>query len=94
MVSSGISHNNPRCSEFQETNPFLTLPTARADEIARFIYTDKIVGRMGKFPELTKAVREGDVATISILCAQLFILNSVPNVLPAFCATTSHSTLS
>ena len=42
MVSSGISHNNPTRSEFQEPSPFLTLPTARADEIARFIYTDKM----------------------------------------------------
>ena len=69
MVSSGTSHNNLMRSEFQDTNPFPTLPTARADEIARFIYTDKIVGRLGEFPELTKVVREGDVATISILCA-------------------------
>ncbi len=41
-------------------------------ETLRFINTDKIVGVLGEFPELTKAVRDGDLATVSILCAQLF----------------------
>jgi len=82
MVSGGISHNNPTRSEFQETNPFLTLPTARVGEVARFVYTDKIVGRFGEFPELTQAVREGDVATVSILCGQLFRLNAGMSIRP------------
>jgi len=68
MVSSGISHSNPRGSEFQETNPFQTLPSARKDEIARFVYTDKIVGRLGEVPKLTEAVRDDDLATVSFFC--------------------------
>ena len=44
---------------------------------ARFVHGDKTVGVLGEFPELTKAVREGDLATVSFLCAQLFDSNSV-----------------
>ena len=76
MVSSGVSHNDPKRSEFQETKPFLTLPMARIVEVARFVYTDYIVGRLGDFPELTRAVREGDVGEFSALCVRLFELNS------------------
>jgi hypothetical protein len=79
MVSAGISQSNPRRSEFQETNPFLTMPTARVGQVARFVHTDKSVGRLGDFPELTQAVREGDVPTITVLCAELFGLNSRQN---------------
>lgn len=82
MVSNGISHNNSTHSDFQDTDPFLTIRTARKDEIARFVYTDKIVGRLGEFPELTRAVREGDLATVSFLCEQLFHLNSGINIRP------------
>lgn len=46
------------------------------NENTRFVSSDKIVGLLGEFPELTRAVREGDPATVSILCAQLFELNS------------------
>jgi hypothetical protein len=46
-------------------------------KIARFIHTDNIAGRLGEFPELTKAVREGDLEKVSTLCGQLFVLNSV-----------------
>jgi hypothetical protein len=46
----------------------------------RFIHTDKIVGVLGEYPELTKAVRNGDVATVRILCAQLFDLNAQTKV--------------
>jgi len=64
----------------------ITLLTARRKqgtaENARFAYTDKIVGRLGDFPELTKAVREQDLATVSILCAQLFDLNSATTLRP------------
>ena len=31
---------------------------------------------LGEFPELTKAVRTGDLAAVSILCAQLFDLDA------------------
>lgn len=32
-------------------------------EALRFISTDKVVGVLGQYPELTQAVREGDVST-------------------------------
>ena len=38
--------------------------------------TDEIVHTLAEFPELMKAVRDGDLATISILCAQLFDLDA------------------
>jgi len=37
---------------------------------------------LGEFPELTKAVRDGDLAGISFLCEQLFQLNSDMNIRP------------
>ena len=40
------------------------------------VYSDKMVCTLGDFPELTKAVRDGDLATVSILCAQLFDLDA------------------
>ena len=40
------------------------------------VYSDEIVHTQGEFPELTKAVRDGDLATVSILCAQLFDLDA------------------
>ena len=64
----------------------ITSQMARRDqgkaESDRFVHGDKIVGRFGEFPELTKAVREGDVAAVSILCAQLFDLNSAAKLRP------------
>ena len=45
-------------------------------ECAHFIHSDKTVGLFGDFPELTNAVRTGDLATISSLCAKLFDLYS------------------
>ena len=42
------------------------------------VYSHKMVCTLGDFPELTKAVRDGDLATVSILCAQLFDLNASP----------------
>jgi hypothetical protein len=44
------------------------------------VCSDKVVCTLGEFPELTKAVRDGDLATVSILCAQLFDLNSETKV--------------
>ena len=61
---------------------------------AHFVHSDKTVGMLGEFPELTKAVREGDLEKISVLCGQLFVLNSVPSVPLAFRSTLSHSTMS
>lgn len=52
------------------------------DESARFIDSDHIAGVLGEFPELTKAVRAGDLAEISSLCAQLFDLNSATKLRP------------
>jgi len=70
MAGNAIRH-----SEFQDT-PVMTLsPLYRKPDVARFVSTDKVVGMLGEFPELTKAVREGDLETVSILCAQVFILN-------------------
>jgi len=40
------------------------------------VYTDEMVCMLGEFPELTKAVRTGDRAAVSILCAQLFDLGA------------------
>lgn len=71
----------------QETVTTMTSPLYRKDEVARCIYTDRIAGRLGDFPELTQAVHEGDVATVSILCEQLFQLNSYPNIRPKPIAT-------
>ena len=51
-------------------------------ENARFVHSDNIVGVLGEFPALTKAVREGDLATVSFLCEQLFDLNSDVNIRP------------
>lgn len=48
----------------------------------RFVHSDNVVGVMGEFPELTKAVRERDLATITALCAQLFDLNSAAQLRP------------
>lgn len=42
------------------------------------VYTDEMVCMLGEFPVLTKAVRTGDLAAVSILCAQLFDLNASP----------------
>ena len=46
----------------------------------RFIHTDKIVGVFGEYPELTQAVRDGDVAMVRTLCAQLFDSNTQTKV--------------
>jgi hypothetical protein len=42
------------------------------------VCSQKMVCTPGEFPELTKAVRDGDLATVSILCAQLFDLDASP----------------
>ena len=42
------------------------------------VYSHKMVCTLGDFRELTKAVRDRDLATVSILCAQLFDLNASP----------------
>ena len=40
------------------------------------VYSHEIVCTLDDFPELTKAVRAGDLAKVSILCAQLFDLDA------------------
>jgi hypothetical protein len=49
---------------------------------ACFVHSDNVVGVLGDFPELTKAVRKRDEAAVSILCAQLFDLNSAAKLRP------------
>ncbi len=41
-------------------------------ENARSVHTNEIVCTLDDFPELTKAVRNGDLSTISDLCDRLF----------------------
>ena len=41
-------------------------------ENARSVHTHEIVCTLDDFPELTKAVRNGDLPTISDLCERLF----------------------
>ena len=43
---------------------------------------ETIVRRLDEFPELTQAVREGDLLRISTLCAQLFEWNSHTRIPP------------
>ncbi len=76
-MTGDIGHNIAIAkSGFQDTVTIMTTVSDRKVEIARFVHTDKIVGRLGQYPELTEAVRGGDVAAVSFLCAQLFELNS------------------
>ncbi len=65
-----------RQSDFQSTVTMMISPLYRQEEIARFVSTDGIVGRLGDFPELTQAVRTNDLEKISILCEELFHSNS------------------
>ena len=69
-------------SQDQPTLPASSVVLNKA-EAARFVHTDKIVGMLGEFPELAKAVREGDLARVTVLCAQLFDLNSYANHPPS-----------
>jgi len=43
---------------------------------------DKIVRRLEDFPELTEALRDGDLLTARMFCAQLFDLDSRSNSHP------------
>ncbi len=66
--------------ESEDTIPvFISRKDPCTVEHAHFIHSDKTVGVLGDLPELTSAVRKGDLEAISILCAQLFILNSAPS---------------
>ncbi len=40
------------------------------------LHAETTVRTLADFSELTKAVRDGDLATVSILCAQLFDLDA------------------
>jgi len=48
-----------------------TLTEKKADN-APSVHTDEIVCTLSEFPELTKAVRDGDLSAISDLCERLF----------------------
>jgi hypothetical protein len=48
-----------------------TLTETKA-ESAPSVHTNEIVCALDDFPELTKAVRNGDLSTISDLCERLF----------------------
>jgi hypothetical protein len=61
----------------EDTVPML-IPKRNPVRAAHFVHSDKTVSVVGEFPELTKAVREGDVHKISVLCGHLFVLNSMP----------------
>jgi hypothetical protein len=50
---------------------------------------DRIVRRLDEFPELTKALRNGDVPTGRYLCAQLFNLDACSAVTLALSAKAS-----
>ena len=52
---------------------------AAKQEPARYVHTDQVAGVLGEFPELTAAVREGDVSKVSALCERLFASNSSCN---------------
>ena len=63
--------------ESEDTVPLLVPRKGHGSaETVQFVHSDRTVGVLGEFPELIKAVRAGDVAEISGLCAQLFELNS------------------
>ena len=51
------------------------------------LHTDKIVRRLDLFPELVQALRDGDLLTGRLFCAQLFDCNGrrnrVGEVIPA-----------
>lgn len=80
-MTSDMGRNiSARHSASQDTVPPLAIPDDTKGPIARFVHTDKIVGRLGEFPELTKAVREGDLALVSTLCTQLFELNCAARI--------------
>jgi len=61
-------------------------------ESAWFRNSDNSTGVLGDFQELTQAVREGDVATVSILCSQLFDLNTATKVRPRPTPSDSRTT--
>jgi hypothetical protein len=50
------------------------LTEIKAENASR-VQSNEIVCTLGDLPELTKAVRSGDLSTISVLCARLFYLN-------------------
>ena len=68
-------------SDFQNTVTMIS-PLYRPEEIARFLHTDGVVGRLSDFPELTQAGRDRDLKAISTLCEQL--LHSATKVLQPY----------
>ena len=58
-------------------------------ETSAFNERDRIVRRLDEFPELKKALRNGDVPTGRYLCAQLFNLDVGPALTLALSAKAS-----
>jgi len=56
--------------------PAFLFPGTDENRTLRFIYSDTIAGVLGEIPELTQAVRAGDISTVSTLCARLYESNS------------------
>ena len=46
--------------------------SVKIDEQTVTLHTDKIVRRLDDFPELVRALREGDLLTGRLFCARLF----------------------
>ena len=56
-----------------------TATTAKADN--RFpIHSDTIVCRLDLFPELAQALRDGDLSTVRLFCAELFACELTPTL--------------
>ena len=56
-----------------------TVMTARVDNRVP-LSTDKIVRRLDEFPELLHALRDGDLLTGRLFCAQLFNFDGHQNL--------------
>jgi len=50
----------------------MATPSVRVSEYPISLRTDKIVCRLDLFPELLQALRDGDLLTGRLFCAQLF----------------------
>ncbi len=54
--------------------------SAKIDEHPISLHTDKIVRSLDLFPELVQALRDGDVLTGRLFCAQLFDCELTPTL--------------
>jgi hypothetical protein len=60
----------------------MATPARMKDEYAARFCVDKVVFRLDAFPELTKALREGDLTKGRTLCARLFGCEPRQNMRP------------